>query len=90
MREFIKTAQMWQRKAMLKRKADVEVNTTHFGGKTSVKVAAFLRDKKDELAKDESGELICKIAIMYHYDDEKTCRAAFEEVGKFLTDNKAI
>ena len=90
MREFLFTAQKWQRRAMLKRKADVEVDTTHFAGKTNVRVSAYLRDDKGELARAENGEPMCKIAIMYYYDDEKTCRAEFEEVGKFLTDNKAI
>ena len=90
MREFIKTAQMWQRKAMLKRKADVEVNTTHFGDKTSVKVSAFLRDEKGELVRDESGELVCKIALLYYYDDEQACRDNFAAVGDFLTNHKAI
>lgn len=90
MREFIKTAQMWQRKAMLKRKADVEVNTSHFAGKTNVKVAAFLRDEKGELVRDDKGELICKIALLYHYDEEQDCRDNFAAVGDFLTNHKAI
>lgn len=90
MREFIKTAQMWQRKAMLKRKADVEVNTIHFAGKTSVKVSAFLRDKKGELAHDDKGEPICKIALLYYYDEEQDCKDDFAAVGDFLTNHKAI
>lgn len=90
MREFLKTAQKWQRRAALKGIADVEVATSLFNGRTNLRVSAYLRNEKDELAKDKNGELICKIAIMYHYDDEKTCRTSFEEVGKFLTDNKAI
>lgn len=90
MREFLFTAQKWQRRAALKSIADVEVATSHFNGKTNLRVSAYLRNENDELAKDENGELICKIAIMYYYDDENTCRAAFEEVGKFLTDNKAV
>lgn len=90
MREFLFTAQKWQRRAALKSIADVEVATSHFNGRTNLRVSAYLRNEKDELAKDENDELICKIAIMYYCDDEKTCRASFEEVGKFLTDKKAI
>lgn len=90
MREFLFTAQKWQRRAALKSIADVEVATIHFNGRANLRVSVYLRNEKDELAKDENGELICKFAIMYYYDDEKTCRAAFEEVGKFLTDKKAI
>lgn len=90
MREFIKTAQMWQRKAMLKRKADVEVETTHFAGKTNVRVGAYLRDDKGDLARDDKGEPICKIALLYYYDEEQDCRDDLAAVGDFLTNHKAI
>jgi len=90
MREFLKTAQMWQRKAMLKRKADVEVKVDLFNGKSSVHVSAFLRDEKSGLAKDENGELISKHAILYYFDDEQVSRVCFEAVGEFLTNHNAI